>query len=247
MIADWISRLCRINVGHWPLKKRITGLFIVFLICAVLMNAVAAVIEAYIRIDGDIDLQRQQNLLLQDTLWQQQGRQLVSKQQQVYLGILETLVGTSQASIKASDITHFVNVLQNAAVFNGWQHLQIGYRELEDAVVLDVQATVMLVSLSPFWLALQDSGNLFDILQLEFKASDRAGLYAVRLQLQPLQAGRLPPSTCLQHCLAPAHRPQKQKGFLLRSGNNSEQLTPLASDSLGRVSAVKQASPGASQ
>src|SRR5690606_6314090 len=118
----------------------------------------------------DIDLQHQQNLLLQDTLWQQQGRQLASKQQQVYLGILETLVSARQMSGQASDITHFVNVLQNAAVLNGWQHLQVGYRELEDVVVLDVQATVLLLSLSPFWLALQDSGNLFDILQLEFKA-----------------------------------------------------------------------------
>lgn len=235
------------NAGCWTHKKRVMALVLLWLICALTMAVVVVVIEAHLRTDNDLDLLQQQNRLLQEALWQEQSLQMVSKQHGVYLGLLANAVIDSQYSEKASDVTHFVSALQNAALFSGWQHVQIGYSELQPAIVLDVQATVSLLSLSPFWLTLQDSGNLFDIQQLEFKAANRPGLYTVQLQLLPLQAGTLPPSTCLQQCLAPVVRQQKQKGFLLRSRNNSEHLTPLTSDPLGRVSAAKSESPGVPQ
>jgi len=235
------------NVGRWTHKKRVMALVLLWLICALTMAVVVVFIEANLRTDNDLDLLQQQNHVLQEALWQEQSLQMVSKQHSVYLGLLANAVINSQHSEKASDVTHFVSALQNAALLNGWQHVQISYSELQQAIVLDVQASVSLLSLSPFWLTLQSSGNLFDIQQLEFTAANRPGLYTVQLQLLPLQAGALPPSTCLQQCLAPVARQHKQKGFLLRSRNNSEHLTPLTSDLLGRVSAAKSENSGAPQ
>ena len=235
------------NVGHWAPKKRLTVLIALFLICAVIMAAAAVVIEARLQPDKDIALLQQQNRLLQETLWQEQSLQLAGELQRIYLGLLESVVIAKGVFEKESDVTHFFTALQNAALFNGWQHVQIGYSELQQAIALDVRATVSLLSLSSFWLTLQNSGNLFDIQQLEFKAANRPGSFTVQLQLLPLQAGGLPPATCEQHCLAPVATQQKQKGFLLRSRNNNEQLTPLTSDLQGRVSAARSEKAGASQ
>jgi len=245
MKLDWRHCLVLDFFGRWPALMRLLVLVAVAVFFAAVSTAAGLLSRERLFVSV-AELAEQQSRLqqLQTLLESEQLLQLQNRRQQLYLQML--LSGTDQKSIEATDVTHWLAALQDSALRSGWQPV-IGYNESADEVVLDLQASTEISTLPAFWLHLQRSGNLFAVRQLELKTSTRDHSLSVRMQLQPLLAGELPQTAWCERAGCEPRSPSrsfKQRGFLLRSTNNQEQLTPIASDGLGRIRLIKTSVDG---
>lgn len=246
-LGRWWQLLTLAEAGRWPVRIHVIIMMLAVLFCAALTTIVSVVTDRHLKSDAArMERHLAENLASTEALWQLQASALAAEQQHIYLDVLARQFATRQPTSGVSDVTHYMDVLRRSALLGEWQQLAISYAGVEEAVELELRATLVPSSLSAFWSALQESGNLFDILHLALQVSERPGAFTVHLTLQPRLTGTLPDMTAPEKAECTADRCEltvpapvlKHKGFLLRAYNNQEELTHLASDHKGRVSAA---------